>query len=110
MPARATPLVVGNNPPRILSQPSVVTNPGSYEYMVEARDPDGDIVSFELETAPQGMTIDHATGRLVWKISPPISGTHHVKLIVLDGQGARGWQEFDLTAPAQSADEPISRN
>lgn len=109
-PARATPLVVGNNPPQILSQPSVVTNSGLYEYAVEAKDPDGDTVFFELEIAPPGMTIDRATGRLVWKMSPAISGTSHVKLIALDGQGARGWQEFDLTAPTQPAGESPSRN
>ena len=110
LPARAAPLVVGNNPPRILSQPSVVTDPQSYEYAVEAKDPDGDTVLFELETAPAGMTIDRATGRLNWKMPPALGGTHHVKLMVLDGQGGRGWQEFDLTVPAQPTNEPPARS
>lgn len=110
--ARATPLVVDNNPPRIVSQPSVVTNAESYEYAVQAKDPDGDAVIFALETAPPGMTVDQATGRLNWKISPALRGTHHVKIMVVDGQGGRGWQEFDLSVPAtaQLPHEPPSKS
>jgi Putative Ig domain len=112
LPARAAPLAVGNNPPRILSQPSVVTNPEAYEYLVEAKDPDGDPVHFELESAPAGMTIDRATGRLNWKLSPALNGTHHVKLVVLDEEGGRGWQEFDLSLslPAQPTGDAPARS
>ncbi len=111
-PARATPLIVENNPPRIVSQPSVVTNSESYEYAVQAKDPDGDAVTFSLETAPPDMTIDQATGRLNLKISPALRGTHHVKIMVVDGQGGRGWQEFDLAVPttAQLPHEPPSKS
>ncbi len=99
MPVRATPLVSGNNPPKILSTPMMMANAESYEYAVEAKDPDGDAVVFELETAPDGMTINRATGILTWKLSPAIQGTHHVKVLALDGKGGRTWQEFDLSIP-----------
>jgi hypothetical protein len=98
-PLRATPLVVGNNPPQILSTPMMMTSVERYEYDVRAKDPDGDVVSFELDAAPSGMTIDRAAGRVVWKPSAGISGTHHVKIIATDGKGARVWQEFDLSVP-----------
>lgn len=99
---RATPLVVGNNPPKILSVPMMMSSGESYEYAVRAEDPDGDTVSFELEGAPSGMTIDRTAGRVVWKPGAGISGTHHVKIIAADGKGARVWQEFDLSMPTTS--------
>ncbi len=98
-PLRAAPLVVGNNPPRILSVPMMMSSAEIYEYAVRAEDPDGDPVSFELEGAPSGMTIDRAAGQVVWRPGVGISGTHHVKIIAADGKGARVWQEFDVSVP-----------
>jgi hypothetical protein len=99
---RARPLVVGNNSPKILSTPMMMSSAEWYQYDVRAQDPDGDTVSFELEHAPSGMTIDRAAGRLVWKPDAGTSGTHHVKIIAADGKGARVWQEFDLSIPPPS--------
>jgi len=76
-----------------------MANAESYEYAVEAKDPEGDAVAFELETAPSGMSIDRSTGRLTWKPSSAIQGTHRVKVVALDGKGGRTWQEFDLSVP-----------
>ena len=98
-PLRAAPLVVGNNPPKILSIPMMMSSAEIYEYAVRAEDPDGDPVSFELEGAPSGMTIDRAAGQVVWRPGVGISGTHHIKIIVADGKGARAWQEFDVSVP-----------
>ena len=98
-PLRAAPLVAGNNPPKILSAPMMMSSAEIYEYAVRAEDPDGDTVSFELEGAPSGMTIDRAAGQVVWRPGVGISGTHHVKIIAADGKGARAWQEFDVSVP-----------
>lgn len=98
-PLRAAPLVVGNNPPKILSVPMMMSSAEKYEYAVRAEDPDGDPVSFELESAPSGMTIDRAAGQVVWRPGVGIRGTHHVKIIAADGKGARVWQEFDVSVP-----------
>ncbi|HEY7531500.1 MAG TPA: putative Ig domain-containing protein [Nitrospiraceae bacterium] len=99
-PSRAIPLVVDNNPPSIISHPMMVSNTQSYEYTVQAKDSDGDPVTFALEISPPGMRINQTTGRLVWNIPPTATGTHHVKIMAMDGQGGRGWQEFDLAVPA----------
>jgi hypothetical protein len=98
-PFRARPLIVGNNSPKILSAPMMMVTAELYEYAVRAEDPDGDPVSYELEGAPNGMTIDPAAGRVVWRPAAGINGTHHVKIIATDGKGARAWQEFDLSVP-----------
>lgn len=101
-PVRAAPLAVGNNAPKILSTPMMMSRAERYEYEVRAQDPDGDTISFELESAPSGMTIDRADGRVVWKPGAGTSGTHHVKIVAADGKGAKVWQEFDLSIPPPS--------
>jgi hypothetical protein len=76
-----------------------------YEYAVEAKDPERGAVVFELETGPAGMVIDKASGRVVWKVPPSLKGTHHAKIVAADAQGARSWQEFDLSIPASQGRE-----
>ncbi len=98
-PARAAPLVGSNNAPNIVSHPNVMANAELYEYAVEAKDPEGDAVVFALETGPTGMSIDKASGRVVWKVPSSLKGTYHVKIVVADAKGARSWQEFDLSIP-----------
>lgn len=61
----------GNRGPMITSTPP----PGDaelgrvYVYDIEATDPEGDVLTFELGDAPEGMTIDPATGRIEWTAS-----------------------------------------
>jgi hypothetical protein len=71
-----------------------------YDYLVKVTDIDGDPVAFSLETAPPGMSIDRATGRITWNVTPGLSGTHRVKIIADDGQGGTTWQEFEITIPS----------
>ena len=100
MPVRSTPSALGNSPPQIVSAPAVITNREQYEYVVQAKDVDGDSVTYGLETGPPGMTIDKATGLVNWKVMPGIAGTHRVKVTADDGQGGTAWQEFEVSIPA----------
>lgn len=99
---KARPLVGSNNAPNIVSHPNMMSSVELYEYSVEAKDPEGDAVVFELETGPAGMVIDRTSGRVVWKVPASLKGTHHVKIIASDTKGARSWQEFDLSIPTAS--------
>lgn len=100
MPVRATPIVLGNSPPEIVSNPAALTNREQYEYVVQAKDPDGDRVSYGLETAPPGMAIDRITGQVTWRVTPGLAGTHRVKVMVEDGQGGTAWQDFEISIPS----------
>ena len=91
---------LGNSPPQIVSNPAALTNREQYEYVVQAKDVDGDSVSYGLETGPPGMTIDKATGQVTWKLTPGVRGTHRVKIMAEDGQGGTAWQEFELSIPS----------
>lgn len=94
------PVVIGNSPPRIVSTPSSAIGQGSYEYTVQAKDLDGDSLSYVLETAPPGMTIEKATGKIVWPIAPDLNGTHRVRVVAEDGEGGSAFQEFEISLPA----------
>lgn len=93
----SAPLLLGNSPPKILSTPAMPTGREHFEYIVQAKDAEGDPITYLLETAPPGMSIDKATGHISWKIPPDLTGTHRVRVVAEDGQGGSAFQEFDLT-------------
>lgn len=99
-PVRSAPSALGNSPPLIVSDPASLTNREQYEYVVQAKDVDGDTVTYGLETGPPGMTVDKATGQVSWKVIPGVAGTHRVKIVAEDGQGGMAWQEFELSIPS----------
>jgi hypothetical protein len=67
-------------------------------YDVEATDADaGDVLTFALDTAPVGMTIDTATGLIEWTPTPAQIGTHDVTVRVHDSGGLTAAQRFTLT-------------
>ena len=88
-----------NSPPSITSQSSGCITEGSvYEYTVAAEDPDGDPLTFNLSSAPEGMTIDSSTGVVRWKISEKQSeGNYEFKVIVSDAEGAMAIKPITLS-------------
>jgi hypothetical protein len=75
-----------NQAPIITSIPRN-TNPtgNTYFYQVQARDPDGDLLTYSLPKAPLGMTVDN-NGLITWETNPAQSGTNNITLRVSDGQ------------------------
>ena len=103
---RSVPIRVGNISPRIVSVPakSIVNN--RYDYQVEATDAESDAITFSLETAPPGMTIDEHKGSVSWQISPDQIGVHKVRILAKDSQGAITFQEFELDLTAAVPAKP----
>jgi RHS repeat-associated protein len=101
---RFTITVLGpNRAPRIDSSPVLVAVPGAtYRYDVRASDPDGEPLRFTLATAPDGMIIDPALGRITW--APGVSATGSVPVVVTvsDPRGLSASQPFDLTLRADT--------
>lgn len=94
---RSDSLILGNSLPKIVSIPPAAGSQDRYEYSVKAVDPDGDRLTYQLEVAPPGMTIDEHSGQIAWPVPPNQHGTFHVKIIAKDGQGGAAYQDFDLT-------------
>ncbi|HET6465372.1 MAG TPA: putative Ig domain-containing protein [Nitrospiria bacterium] len=95
------PVFIANRPPEITSSPSTTVAGGIYTYNVKATDADGDPLQFRLSQAPEGMTIEPATGVIQWKVS-----TEHplvdIGVVASDGDGGEAFQQFKLTVGAGS--------
>jgi hypothetical protein len=90
--------IIQNSPPEIVSSPPATFSDTRLTYEVKVKDPDLDAVTFTLgEGAPQGMTIDPATGLIVWPIPPKASGNYQIVVKGDDGHKGTCFQRFNLT-------------
>ncbi|PID55695.1 hypothetical protein CSB45_14780 [candidate division KSB3 bacterium] len=100
------------NPPQITSTPMFTSRvEQEYLYAVEATDADGDPLSYSLSIAPDGMKIDPDSGLIRWTPQLSQTGSYDVKIIVDDGQGGIGGQQYRLTIlpPNEAADrQPVT--
>ena len=90
-----------NNAPEITSTPAYLADTGNvYSYEVTATDADNDNLTYELIAAPNGITINPATGEITW--NNPVVGNHQIVVGVNDGNlGAA--QSYTLTVIANQA-------
>jgi len=96
---RYTLLVRTNAPPVITEAPASAKTAaagGVYRYDVRARDPEGDALTYALQDAPDGMTID-GLGRIRWTTAPGDAGSHSFTVVVTDAQGASSTQAVTLS-------------
>ncbi|HWF61784.1 MAG TPA: Ig-like domain-containing protein [Nitrospira sp.] len=93
---RSEAVIIENSPPTVTAPPPPMTNLERYEYVVHAKDADGDPLQFRLSAAPSGMTIDQNSGRIVWIIPPGTSGKHTAKIVVEDNRGGSTIQDIEL--------------
>jgi len=87
-----------NDSPVITSYPIGMAMPGSeYVYNIVTEDTDtGDILTYSLVAAPEGMTINSQTGRVAWTPTAAQAGqTYQVVVQVSDGHGSTA-QTFSI--------------
>lgn len=97
--AWSTTVMIADHPPEITSTPPGGLSDGRYIYEVKATDVDGDKLTYSLEAAPPGMTIDAATGVIRWDLPEKGDlkpGSIYVKVVVSDGD-AKAFQSFQLS-------------
>lgn len=98
------------NVPIITSTPVTTAAQGqAYLYSVTASDPDGDLLSFSLITAPLGMNIDAKTGLIAWTPSNAQVGGNSVALKVSDPGGLFATQSFSIQVTNVN-DPPVAGN
>ena len=87
-----------NNAPTITSSPIKSGIVGrAYAYTMRANDPDaGDLLSFFVNTAPQGMSIHPTTGAISWLPTAGQAGPHNVIAGVRDLAGFTRLQSFTI--------------
>lgn len=85
---------IRNLPPMIAEDKKFTMKGDLYSYQVKAVDPDGDKLSYALKSAPQGMTIDQASGLIRWDIPADFQGKVSYTVSVNDGNGGEAKQDF----------------
>lgn len=86
-----------NEPPVFRSTPQTIASvEHGYSYQPVTTDPDADILSFSLVSAPMGMTLHTESGRLSWKPTDQQYGSHLVELRAIDAMGATSSQSFTV--------------
>jgi hypothetical protein len=90
-------LTLANSPPKFTSSDQGILTQGRFGYVASAVDPENDPLTYTLESAPPGMTIDEKTGRIQWDVPAAPAGGYRVKVLVKDDH--QGWasQEFEVT-------------
>lgn len=72
-----------------------------YAYQVTATDPDScEVLTYSLDTAPAGMTINATTGLIAWTPSAAQTGNHNVTVRVRDFAGLFATQSFTINVAA----------
>lgn len=88
-------VVQGNRAPEFKSGPMTTATVGlRYSYNASATDLDSDVLSYSIESGPEGMTVDAARGKVTW--TPNASGDFAVVLKVMDGRGGEARQAFSI--------------
>jgi hypothetical protein len=93
-----TSICTDNRPPTITSQaPTDATVGEEYVYNPTAEDPDGDTLTWSLNTKPTDMVINETNGTITW--TPPAGTTTSdlITLVVEDGFGGTASQDFTIT-------------
>ncbi len=86
----------------VSTPPSVASVGTTLYYHVQARDPDGDSLTFDLPLGPHGMVIDAATGLLGWLPQLNQAGMQQVVIRVNDGKGGIWLQSFQIDVDASN--------
>lgn len=91
------PFLLENSAPRFTTDPSRAAA-AIDGLRLEAEDPDHDVITFRLEGAPGGMTVDPKQGILHYKGSEDEKGgDYRVKVVADDGDGGFARWEFGIS-------------
>lgn len=91
-----------------LLQTSIALEPDrQYIYQVQAVDADNEPLVYSLQTAPQGMQINSATGLITWNPGLGQVGVHNVVVKVTDQRGAFDTQSFTVTVISPLNKAPV---
>lgn len=96
-----------NRPPFFVSTPPVTAAGGlPYAYQPTAVDPDGDPLSWSLDVAPSGMSIDPGSGSVAWNAPAQLVGAFNIVIRVRDGRGGFALQSYVLGVVPQIPNRP----
>ena len=92
-----------NFPPQIQADERSYFDGATFQYQVKATDPDGDTLTYSLQSAPPGMTIVSTTGQIKWLVPEDFTGAAPISILVEDGQGGKATYDVKLNIQEESA-------
>lgn len=100
---------IRNYPPEITSSPVTTGKEGvAYQYDVNAVDPEGLKLTYVLDQAPAGMTIDSTSGLITWTPTKDQAGLNDVTVRVNDPAMASDSQFFQIFVTSRDNTAPIA--
>jgi len=88
---------IQNLPPVIQEHQEFQFDGKVYTYQVKASDPDGDPLTYAIESPTEGMTINKSSGLLTWNVPSEFKGKKSVPVVVTDGQGGAARYVLNIT-------------
>ena len=103
-------IIIGNAPPRILTNPNSLTQLDGFR--VRAEDPDGGKVTYHVKGGPEGLSIGEQTGVVRYKPSKDADGGNfNIAFVVKDEDGSESeWQlQVAIRGGSESAEAKAER-
>jgi hypothetical protein len=94
-------LQIANTTPGVFGGKELTNDGKMFSYQINAQDPDGDALSYELLSGPEGMMIDKKSGLVNWPIKENNGGEYPVKVKIIDGQGGEITHQLTATISKQ---------
>jgi hypothetical protein len=93
---------IQNTTPRVSETKEQKYEGKTFIMQINATDPDGDALSYELLSGPEGMTIDKKSGMINWPLKENNNGDYPVKVKISDGHGGVTTYQLTATIPKES--------
>jgi hypothetical protein len=93
---------VQNTPPKISESKEPKYEGETFTAQINASDPDGDTLLYELLSGPEGMIIDRNSGMIKWPLKGNNGGDYPVKVKITDGHGGETTYQLTTTIPKEA--------
>lgn len=90
---------IGNLPPAFVEHQNASLQGDRYQYQAQARDPDGDTITFSLQSPSEGISLNPVSGELIWAVPRGFTGDKTVTIVADDGHS--GTAQYTVTFTIQ---------
>lgn len=102
--------LIQNTSPKVVDTQGARFDGKTFSYQVKGTDQDGDTLSYALDEAPEGMTIDPQTGAITWQLKEKDYGERTIKVKVSDGKGGATTHSVKVDIPKPVEEKKTGEN
>lgn len=103
--AKILSIDIQNTLPRVIEDKVATFDGKQMTYQVKATDSDGDILTYSLVEAPQGMLINEKSGIMIWTNIPDNQREVNAKIKIVDGHGGEILYPITINIPKSAKEE-----